>query len=73
MYFCEKCDLFRLHEGKSFVCNIILLTASNLTVHLSVPAIHKVGNAGISVLLKFENKFETVVININFNTMYLDK
>ena len=58
---------------QSFVYNTILLTASNLTAQFSVPVIHKVGNVGILALLKLENELETVVSNINFNSVQLDK
>ena len=60
----------------SFVCNTILLAASNLTTQLSVPVIHKAGNVRILVLLKFENKLETVFIYVmgsNFEITFLSE
>ena len=34
---------------------------------------HKVAKVAIFVLLKFENKLDTVVSNISFNSKHLDK
>ena len=41
--------------------------------HSSSPVIHKVGNVGYFVLLKFENKIDKFVSHINFNSMGRDK
>ena len=38
----------------------------------SFPVIHKVGNVGIFVLLKFENKLDTVFGHFNFNSKHHD-
>ena len=41
--------------------------------HSSFPVIHKVGNIGIFVLLKFENKMEREIIHLNYNSEHHDK
>ena len=41
--------------------------------HSSFPIIREVGNVDIFVLLKFENKLETVVGHINFYSLQYDK
>ena len=44
-----------------------------LVTYLSFPVIHKVGNVGIFVLLKFENKLDAVISDFIFNSMHPDK
>ena len=36
----------------------------------SFPVIHKVGNVGIFVFLKFENKLDREINSLNFNTKH---
>ena len=42
-------------------------------VQSSFPVILKVGNVGIFVLLKFENKLDTVISHMNFNSIHHNK
>ena len=40
--------------------------------YFSLPVIHKVGNVGIFVLLKFGNKIDTMINHFNFNSKHHD-
>ena len=45
----------------------------SLMRHSSFPVIHKVGNVGIFVLLKFENKLNREISHFNFISKHYDK
>ena len=57
------CAYFLVHP-----CSNCTWRFENQTSQSSFPVIHKVHNVVTSVLLKFENKLDTVVSNIKFNS-----
>ena len=42
-------------------------------INSSLPMIHKVGNAGIFVLVKFENKRDREINHFNYHSKHYDK
>ena len=49
------------------------MISHSLRIQSSFPVIHKVGNFGIFILLKFENKMDREISHFDFNSEYHDK
>ena len=45
----------------------------SVSINSSFPMIHKVGNADIFVLLKFENKMDREINHFNYHSKHYDK
>ena len=64
------------HDVNIVVITQVFTSGEKYTVlksHSSLPVIHKVGNFGIFVLFKFENKLDIEINPFNFNSKHYDK